>query len=190
MSWMTQIWTPDGRRWNGGSQNWAEWALLVFANNELVDPAQLCGDDRCYEITDLFGNADVSAFVYLYLNRRFGPSPRGYDADKDFGCWRLTTPDPDLVVSVYPKADSIGVGVLVPNGLSDFWRPPLPVATTVVATLRDLMRPVSLRDSWLNLGGPCELPDETEEASVFEWAGYGVEPDYWERFRKPEGGGR
>lgn len=189
--WMTNVHHPtDGSTWRGSAWSWAEVALVRLAKEGQVDEVALC-EERT-SIDEVFGNAPLAATAYLYLCRRFGPPPTGCDGHKEFGQWFLTTPNERVVVSVYPRASSIGVGVMVPDGDErDFWQPPRPIVSAVVAALRDLLRPVSLRDSWLNVAGPCDPPECDEatgeragEAPVFRWAGYGVEPDYWRRFEE------
>ena len=179
MSWMTESLDPkSSARWRGGAQSWAEVAFVRVAKG--LPLGELHGIEQ---IKDIFNNADLAAHAYVYLCRRFGPPPTGFDSYKELGCWCLTTPMAGLAVGVSPIAASVKVSLLTSGGPVDYWRPTLDVHDAVIATLRDLMRPVGIRDQWRNVAGLCEpeIRDDklVGEVEPFKWAGYGVVPDYW-----------
>lgn len=75
-------------------------------------------------VTEAFGEPRPQDGMYktfaaaAYLNRRFGPSPNGFDDYKDLGAWILGTPKPGLFLHVYPKCTTVGFGYLATAGVS------------------------------------------------------------------------
>ncbi|MDP3909667.1 MAG: hypothetical protein Q8Q14_04695 [Gemmatimonadales bacterium] len=179
--WVAELHTPgEGERWRTSAHAFAEVALVKLAEGASLDEmvqAALADDDS----VDIFGRSALAASAFAYMHRRFGPPPDGFDGDKVLGRWRLTTPRSDTTVTIYPCADSVGVGV---GARGRYIVDPTPeIVEAVIATLADLMRPVPVRDSMINAAG---VVDGTVLSAVnpFRWAGYGVTADYWARFEE------
>ncbi len=114
--------------------------------------------------------------LFAYMYRRFGPPHVGGDDYKDLAAgWLITTPDPSLCLMVSPslsgadfslkpyftpgdaKADPRLVDALPDSRVAE-----LKVAYR--ATLVDLLRPVCVRDSWINAMGEVD-----EESSLLAY---------------------
>lgn len=150
---------PKGAR--GGGATWAEaaWARLLRGDDpaEVRAQAATC-DKHPWKIMPPAGAAQT----YMYLQRRFGPPKLGYDTTKEMGCWYLTGGG-TVVVSLYPRAVSVGVGILVPRvfttGPDDvWWRPPAWIAHQAVDIMCDLLRPTWVRDVAFNPRGRVDAP--------------------------------
>ncbi|MGY3581962.1 hypothetical protein ACVIGB_001115 [Bradyrhizobium sp. USDA 4341] len=125
-------------------------------------------DDLIAETTPL-KDADYGR-LYTYMARRFGYASIGGDSGKDLsGYWLLTSPEPDVFVMVSPSLNG-SVFTFHPmiqlDGKAEAQRETLPrselerVAQAYRAVLLDLLRPVSVRDSWINALGIVD--DESE----------------------------
>lgn len=103
------------------------------------------------------------AHLYAYMIRRFGYPQFGGDSAKDLsGRWLLTTPERDIYVQVSPSLNGVVfnfqpvIAIVDDDELS--WeklaRSELErVAAAYRTVLLDLLRPVSVRDSWINAMG-------------------------------------
>jgi hypothetical protein len=135
--------------------------------------------------------------VTAYLLRRFGPSEWGGDGYKEIACWYLTTPNPDVVLAVYPVASAMrhGFGYAVNTDRYNNRRDSAQKAEVIEAlqaAQKDLLAPVAVRDVLINaLGivpeqdhgddGPDDDDADPRVVPYFPWAGYGVEHSYFEK---------
>jgi hypothetical protein len=112
------------------------------------------------------------ATLFAYMHRRFGPPHIGGDDYKDLSAsWVLSTPEPDILVSVSPSLSGtwfsfspylVSAERLAPEALaSQFER----IKAAYGDLLMDLLRPVCVRDSHINALGP--LGDDELSASLF-----------------------
>lgn len=106
--------------------------------------------------------------LFAYCFRRFGYPNRGWDEDKHLSCYVLTTPRPDMQLEIYPTLSGdlhsqliFRVSLAARMAIEEGWvrhrsldwttwpdTDPLAAYIPVVrATLRDLSRPVRVRDS-------------------------------------------
>lgn len=74
---------------------------------------------------DASDDNDTGLLAFAYLTRRFGPPMEG-DSYKTLGTWVLTTPDPDVYLTISPSGSSLAlcVGCLMRRDLErEFERP-------------------------------------------------------------------
>jgi len=132
--------------------------------------------------------------LFMYMFRRFGPSAWGSDPYKEIACWYLVTPNPDVIlwVSPHPSGGYRSFGYGVNSGKYTNRRDPAQKAEVIVslrAALEDLKAPVLLRDIAMNAFGLVDIEwpedDETDpRLPAFKWAGYGVEPSYFDKYKE------
>lgn len=127
------------------------------------------------------------AQLHVYMQRRFGPGHIGADDYKDLGAgWMLITPDPQVFVEVCPSLSGAGfsftsrcadpaVGEFLRRGDAGVSLERIEaIKAAYRATLLDLLRPVCVRDHYINALGEVadddELLccDEEEEETDFE----------------------
>ncbi len=112
------------------------------------------------------------ATLFAYMHRRFGPPHSGGDPYKDLGAaWILRTPDPQLFVQVCPSISGAGFSftplLSVPEAakLRNIEELEVPeeritgIQEAFRTTLLDLLRPVGVRDQWINALGELDLGD-------------------------------
>lgn len=101
--------------------------------------------------------------LFAYMTRRFGYPLFGGDSAKDLsGRWLLTSPEQDVYVEVSPSLSGVVFNfqpmIAIVNDDELSWEK-LPrselerVAAAYRTVLLDLLRPVSVRDSWINAMG-------------------------------------
>lgn len=122
------------------------------------------------------------ATLFAYMHRRFGPPHVGGDDYKDLSAsWMLTTPDPEVFLSVSPSLSGPGFSfspyLLKPSnapknvhaardlGLSQ--QRITEIQQAYKSALLDLLRPVCVRDHQINAMG--ELGDSALDEALQEW---------------------
>jgi hypothetical protein len=169
-----------------------------FIMDQLVDSNdKLCGakgDDIVDGFTlarDAWGeqcqqpNSGLTAFAYLW--RRFGPPWRGGDPHKDLVSYTLTTKDTDVFLWITPSGSSLdlAVGYLtnvkirrvrrrlkMPADWRTGSRIQKRVNQALFDALKELERPVRVRDIAINIFGRCDYG--RREAKESPYAGYPV----------------
>ena len=142
-----------------------------------------------------------------YLLRRFGPAYYGCDSYKDLTSYLLTTKMEGVLLAVRPccsVSTSFGYYLsseiykatvdahLKARGWKGIDNCPVraPVAKALREAIKELERPVNVRDWYFNITG--RIPDnELEQMEPVEYskvAGYGIIPEYYDRFEAPEAG--
>jgi hypothetical protein len=133
-------------------------------------PGRLVGHHRLKEYIeedlDALGyGSEGWSTLFAYMHRRFGLPHVGGDDYKDLSAgWRLTTPDASVFVWVSPSVVSprFGFSAMVLVGKGEREAPETMVETARLAaraTLRDLLRPVCVRDSHINAHGLVDDED-------------------------------
>ena len=142
----------------------------------------------------------AAAFTYLY--RRFGPTFYGGDPYKDLACYFLTTKMKGVLLYVRPCVStqtSFGVSVSMQlrqkidaehaycewkrrKGLVIEPKRPLKIKKALEDAIRDLNRSTHVRDWYFNILGETEPNDDS--VSYSNLSGYGITPDYYEKFKK------
>jgi hypothetical protein len=173
------------------------FGCLGFGDN-LVDGHALAVDALGERAKD--GGSGLVAFAYLW--RRFGPPAGGSDPYKDLAAYALTTAEPDVFLRVvtHGAALAYGVGYFALEGVrSDFrnpraenWREASPLARRVnqalFDSLRDLLRPVYIRDTAINIFGRL-LDDDQQQNDAAEpskYAGLGIDHEPLDRLLRGE----
>lgn len=113
------------------------------------------------------------ATLHVYMQRRFGLGHLGADDYKDIGAgWLLTTPDPKVFVEVCPSLNGAGFSFtpriadrdvqeqLQRSGPSISPERIETIKSAYRATLLDLLRPVCVRDQFINALGEVDDDDE------------------------------
>lgn len=104
------------------------------------------------------------AYLHTYMHRRFGPAPIGGDDYKDLSAsWLLSTPDPDVFLLVSPSLNGPyhSFSVYVKDSAGEGSRRMTSLAEDVIQrtanaariAVLDLLRPVAVRDQWINAVG-------------------------------------
>lgn len=146
-----------------------------------------------------FPNWDYGhAFAYLW--RRFGPPQAGSDPYKDLCYYYLSTAADGVVLMVSPKSGaSYSFGFLLQPDLFETCckaevdnrgtgrkEAECPVKSPILESLQsameELKRPTYVRDVLINIEGPVADGYEDELAEYNQYAGYGILPEYFERF--------
>ena len=126
---------------------------------------------------------NTQAAQFLYLFRRFGYPKYGSDPHKDIAVYWLTTPDPHIIMSCCPRASihwSFGYAVspLLRTYLNETRNDIQPrVHRACCAAMRELLRPVFIRDAPYNILGfvpPDSVWLRWKHAVRSTQAGYGV----------------
>lgn len=142
---------------------------------------------------DAFGETheDSGLTLFAYCWRRFGPPWCGSDNYKELVNYYLTTRIDGMFLRVSCKAMELEYcfGVAwddrIQSQLPD-WPPEddgasLPIVSeckaALVEAMRELLRPVRVRDVSINCLGRCEHAEEGEEAEVSRYAGFGVDKE-------------
>ena len=123
--------------------------------------------------------------LFAYMYRRFGPPHVGGDDYKDLAAgWMITTPDPALCLIVSPSLSGADFSLRPYFTPGDAKADPRVVDTLPAsraaelkaaysATLVDLLRPVCVRDQWINAMGevdddsPLLAYDDEEDAHLY-----------------------
>ena len=157
------------------------------------------GDERIGEYGDIDSG---NALVYLY--RRFGFTPQGSDAYKRVCAYYVETPLKDTYLTFFIGGSQTFIGWTAKQNLFDRLDDDTEFAKqckdAAEACLRDLLRPVFVRDVPITLLGKAttEELDQYDEAPRSRMAGYGVitecyeDPDVYFDFMKfvrEQGGG-
>lgn len=157
----------------------AEWGEMA---NAYRGGPYFCGITLAEEA---FGDAVSQSGLLLlpYLYRRFGPPFTGSDGYKELACYWLTTRRKGLSLWASCKGTTLqycfGIGYSDTLG-KRFPRnerrdsPPKIVRdcrAALVEAMRELLRPVCVRDAAFNILGRCESDDN--EAPRSQYAGYG-----------------
>lgn len=137
-------------------------------------------EDRIADATPL---RDVTyATLFTYLHRRFGYPSRGSDPYKDLSAaWLLSTPEPDIVIHVLPSVSGnhFTFTIYTTTERTPFKPEPVSreeqfrIAAAYRSLLLDLLRPVCVRDSYINALGEIDddellAYDEKDEAPLYE----------------------
>lgn len=151
----------------------------------------------------IFENWDYGhAFAYLY--RRFGPPFWGSDDYKELVCYELITSHKDIILTISPKFSvrrSFGYGVTtklnekldmerVNNNIKRRLRETLHlevknyVEKMLTKAMMELKKPVSIRDSLINIEGKIDSSQRDCIKQYSELAGYGITPDYYDKFNE------
>lgn len=150
----------------------------------LTNIIQKLNDDR---IDDIASIDSGKAFVYLY--RRFGFTASGSDGQKEVCDYVIPTSHPEVFVVIHIGATRAYLGVTSTREAHRRYTQEelgsLGVATVymqqihqaVEDCLRDLLRPVRVRDVAINLLGVVPDADVNDEAERSPAAGYGVPGD-------------
>lgn len=138
------------------------------------------------------------ATLFAYMHRRFGPPHLGGDDYKDLSAgWMLTTPDQDVFVAVSPSLSGPGfsfvpyVAAVAGRGYrtaEDLKLPDARVEEICKAyrdTLVDLLRPVCVRDQYINALG--ELGRSARDESLLAFDEDSDESIYQVRFHDSSG---
>jgi len=86
------------------------FGVMGAASDEYVDCSQLANEALGVNVR--LGGASVGASAFVYLWRRFGPSPWPYDDDKVLAEYYIQTPIKGVILSLYPTGSGLGVGYL------------------------------------------------------------------------------
>ena len=133
-------------------------------------------------------NSGLVAFAYLW--RRFGPPWRGSDEYKDLASYTLTTSAPRVFLRIYPNGCSLAFSIAyimcmemrrAANETIDladhtqYTGIVRNVNRALYDAMKELERPVYIRDCPINILGRCdEATDEFPAAKWSKYAGYGV----------------
>lgn len=173
------------------SKKWR--ATILKSENEHWEGAMAGIADPGKYADDIFPNGDyASLFVYMY--RRFGIPSSGSDGYKEIACWYLTTPDAAVALMVSPRPSGLrySFGYLIDRSVYDYHsHDDVEEIKTVIEpflkqSMKDLLIPTNVRDCFINAEGRVGDDEVKETCEYFEWAGYGVTPDYYEKFNKEE----
>lgn len=145
----------------------------------LVDPGKFI---------ELTGNAEYGP-LFAYMYRRFGIPEYGSDDHKEIAGWYITTPDENVALRVSPRPSGArhSYGYMINTAVYKDWRSDdgrveAIVEIAIKAAMADLCTPVFVRDVPINAAGRIPRGIEIEEeCSPFKWAGYGVDPTYFEK---------
>jgi hypothetical protein len=116
--------------------------------------------------------------LHAYMHRRFGPPTMPGDDYKDLsGSWLLTTPSPEVCVTVRPSLSGAGhtFAPMSTGSLAKFTPENVAAIKAAYRTLLvDLLRPVSARDEHFNALGKVEdddlLLEDDEESDALRYA--------------------
>lgn len=164
---------------------------------------------------NIFGkqyNDSFYATACAYLLRRFGPSHRGCDPYKELTAYSLTTEMDGVVLTVRPCCSvrtSFGYllnAELYENTLDAMFKDRRenktndikkcevrdPVALALFDAMKELQKPVNVRDWYFNIVGMVkdsdlqisEDGDSVVSVEYSDLAGYGITPDYFDEFTK------
>jgi hypothetical protein len=126
------------------------------------------------------------AYLHTYMHRRFGPAPIGGDDYKDLSAsWLLSTPDPDVFLLVSPSLNGPyhSFSAYVKDSGGEGSRRTTPLAEDVIQrtanaariAVLDLLRPVAVRDQWINAVGivsdDSPLLEEGDEDNDYDMSG-------------------
>lgn len=167
--WRALIRKTTGEHWHGAMAG-------------IADPGEYANE--------IFPGGDyASLFVYMY--RRFGIPICGSDPYKEIACWYLTTPDTavELIVSPRPSGLRYSFGYLIDTKVypylnrDDAEAIKLKIDPSLKQAMHDLLVPTNVRDEYINAMGLVSDENVTATRGYFKWAGYGVTPDYYKKFK-------
>jgi hypothetical protein len=172
--WRAAVFKGNGENWDGamaGIANPGKYVEEIFLNKE-----------------SFFDDDYASLFVYMF--RRFGMPQSGSDPYKELACWYITTPDPAVALMVSPRPCGLylSFGYLVNTDIynyqthSDIEAIREKIEPSLKRSMKDLLTPTNIRDVYINAIGRVRDEDVKDTCDYFEWAGYGVTPDYYEKF--------
>ena len=174
--WHTELWKDDLKR---------TWQFAM--GDGFVAGAEEFLDD------DLLGMDYGRLFAYMY--RRFGVPECGSDDYKEIANWYLATPDAAVLLVVSPRP--LGAQYSFSHGLNTEvftdWREQELRDRAINAlrvTVRDLLVPTNVRDTYINAMGPVAetVTKEVQEAVAYSpHAGLGVEAEYFQEREAKEG---
>jgi len=126
------------------------------------------------------------------MYRRFGIPVSGSDDYKEIACWYLTTPDPavSLMVSPRPNGLRLSFGYLIDTNVykynthDDVEAIRRKIEPSLIQAMKDLLIPTNVRDTFINAIGRVKDDEVKERCDYFKWAGYGVTPDYYKKFKE------
>jgi len=169
--WRTKIQKTNGEKWQGAMAG-------------IADPGQYADD--------IFPQGNyASLFVYMY--RRFGIPVSGSDPYKEIACWYLTTSDAAVALIVSPRPSGLrySFGYLIDtniygyNSHDDVETIRIKIEPSLKLSMKDLLIPTNVRDVYINAEGLIGNDMEVKETcEYFKWAGYGVTPDYYKKFKE------
>lgn len=145
-----------------------------------------------------------------YLLRRFGPAHRGCDPYKDLTSYTLTTETKGVLLTVRPCCSvSTSFGYLLGPDLYEKTIDAMfdargqeidimdckirrPVIDALCLAIKELQRPVNVRDWHFNITGmveDCDLKYDEDDgyvgiAEYSNLAGYGISLDYFDKFKE------
>lgn len=140
---------------------------------------------------DILANGDyASLFVYMY--RRFGIPISGSDPYKEIACWYLTTPDKAVALIVSPRPSGLrySFGYLIDtniykyNSHDELEAIRIKIEPFLKQAMKDLLTATNVRDVYINATGRVSDDEVRETCDYSKWAGYGVTPDYYKKFKK------
>jgi hypothetical protein len=167
--WRTKIQKTNGEHWHGAMAG-------------IADPGKYADD--------ILSNGDyASLFVYMY--RRFGIPIYGSDPYKEIACWYLTTPDAAVALIVSPRPSGLrySFGYLIDtnvynyNSHDDIEVIKVKIEPSLKQAMKDLLTSTNVRDVYINATGRVSDDEVKETCDYFKWAGYGVTPDYYKKFK-------
>lgn len=169
--WRATVLKSDGEHWQGAMAG-------------IADPGSYADD--------IFQNGDFAS-LFVYMFRRFGTPPSGSDDYKEIACWYLTTPDHAVALMVSPRPSGlrysfgyiINTNVYNYNSHDDIEAIRIKIEPPLKQSMENLLIPTNVRDTFINAIG--KISDDAkikETCDYFKWAGYGVTPDYYEKFKE------
>ena len=126
-------------------------------------------------------NGGLIALSYLY--RRFGPTLHGSDDHKELCCYWLSSSSPEIILTVSPKGLGLDYcfGYLAKESLrfgsKKQAKASKKITSVLTKAMRDLLRPVFIRDVPVNILGRIKDSDVSREVPYSKYAGYGVPLD-------------
>ncbi len=167
--WRATLLKSVGKQWQG-------------AMGGIADPGEFAND--------IFPSGDyASLFVYMY--RRFGVPTSGSDPYKEIACWYLTTPDPAVGLKVSPRPNGLlySFGYLIDTNVykyqshDDIEAIRIKIEPSLKQAMENLLIPTNVRDIYINAIGKVSDNEVKETCNYWKWAGYGVTPDYFKKFK-------
>ncbi len=174
---MKKKWHTEPMKWFDEKWRAASGGFVCFNEKDLVK---------------ILGKTANYATIFTYMFRRFGPSQHGSDDYKEIMRWWLTTPDPNVGLTVSPRPGGLifSFGYAIKRSVynnNEDEKQVEAVMKALLSAVADLMEPTYIRDEYMSAAGDADYPEQNEddededgEIGYFKWAGYGISHKYYE----------